>query len=48
VPTWNLRIAVFLISMFVSGVLHLQITLSHFASPMQMGPTYSEKDDEHF
>lgn len=48
IPTWNLRIAVFLISMFVVGVLHLQITLSHFASPAHDGPTYSENDDEHF
>lgn len=48
VPSWKLRIAVYFISTFVVGLLHLQITLSHFASPAHNGPTYSETDEEHF
>merc|ERR1719362_1708492 len=30
------------------GLLHLQITLSHFSSPTHSGKTYSEANEEHF
>ena len=48
VPTWGLRFAVVMISHAVVGILHIQITLSHFAMPAYRGTGYDENDNDHF
>jgi delta8-fatty-acid desaturase len=35
-PTWKSRIAFFLLSHNVAGILHVQITLSHFSMPIYL------------
>lgn len=48
IPTWGLRIAMIFISHAFVGILHVQITLSHFAMPAYMGTGYVEDDSDHF
>lgn len=48
VPTWGLRFVVMMISHAVVGILHIQITLSHFAMPAYRGTGYMENDNDHF
>jgi fatty acid desaturase/cytochrome b involved in lipid metabolism len=41
-PTWQSRILFFLPAHMVAGVLHVQITLSHFYMPVYKGVTYDD------
>jgi len=45
-PTWKLRLAWLLVSHAVSGILHVQITLSHFAMPVYDDPKAEFHSDE--
>lgn len=48
VPTWSLRAGVMLISHMFCGILHMQITLNHFAMPVYSGAGYKSGDSDHF
>jgi acyl-lipid Delta6-acetylenase / acyl-lipid (9-3)-desaturase len=41
-PTWTSRVLFFLPAHMVAGVLHVQITLSHFSMPVYKGVTYDD------
>eukprot|EP00123_Amoebidium_parasiticum_P008825 comp19043_c1_seq1/m.21477 comp19043_c1_seq1/g.21477 ORF comp19043_c1_seq1/g.21477 comp19043_c1_seq1/m.21477 type:complete len:480 (-) comp19043_c1_seq1:113-1552(-) len=44
-PDWNTRFWFFLIAHNVAGILHVQITLSHFAMPTYFGVPYDNTDN---
>jgi len=48
VPTWSLRAGVMLLSHMFCGILHMQITLNHFAMPVNTGTGYTEGESDHF
>jgi len=49
IPSFKLRVAVYFISHGFCGILHHQITLSHFAMPAYMGTGYEEaEENDHF
>lgn len=39
-PTWSSRLAFYIVAQNVAGILHVQITLSHFSMPAYNGVTY--------
>lgn len=41
-PNWTSRLVFFLPAHFVAGLLHVQITLSHFGMPVHTGVTYDD------
>jgi delta8-fatty-acid desaturase len=41
-PTWTSRVVFFILAHNVAGMLHVQITLSHFAMPSYEGVTYDD------
>mmetsp|Transcript_17527 Transcript_17527/g.31624 ORF Transcript_17527/g.31624 Transcript_17527/m.31624 type:complete len:478 (-) Transcript_17527:372-1805(-) len=41
-PTWTSRVVFFILAHNVAGILHVQITLSHFAMPSYEGVTYDD------
>lgn len=48
-PNWNERIVFLLLSHFCSGILHVQITLSHFSMDTYFGrPKFSDDQDNWF
>lgn len=47
-PTWKERIAWLVVSHALAGILHVQITISHFAEPVYHGHAYNSEDDEWF
>mmetsp|Transcript_20635 Transcript_20635/g.25518 ORF Transcript_20635/g.25518 Transcript_20635/m.25518 type:complete len:482 (+) Transcript_20635:121-1566(+) len=46
-PTWSSRIVFFMLAHNVAGILHIQITLSHFSMPTYSGTTYDGCDNGH-
>jgi delta8-fatty-acid desaturase len=44
-PNWTSRVVFFLLAHAVAGVLHVQITLSHFSMPAYSGVTYDNCDN---
>ena len=46
--TWQERVAYLLVSHALAGVLHVQITLSHFAEDVYHGKAYNDDEDEWF
>ena len=41
-PTWKSRVTFFMLAHMVAGILHVQITLSHFPMPTYSGVTYDK------
>lgn len=46
-PTWTSRIVFYLLAHNVAGILHIQITLSHFSMPVHEGTTYDNSENGH-
>lgn len=46
--SWQEALAYLLVSHGLAGLLHVQITLSHFAEPVYHGQAYNDEDDEWF
>jgi len=40
-PTWQLRVTWLLASHMLAGILHVQITISHFSMPTYTGPVFA-------